>query len=36
MELIGIVGALVGLATAALRWGEDSRPEFTPHRARLT
>ncbi len=34
MELIGIIGALVGLAAAALRWGQDSRPEFAaPRRA---
>jgi hypothetical protein len=36
MELLGIVGVLVGLAAAALRWGQDSRPEFTPDRVRST
>jgi hypothetical protein len=29
MELLGIAGLLVALAAAALRWGQDSRPEFT-------
>ena len=34
MELLGIVALLVALAAAALRWGRDSRPGFTPDRMR--
>jgi hypothetical protein len=36
MELLGIVALLVGLAATALRWGEESRPEFGPDRVRST
>jgi len=34
MELLGIVALLVALAAAAPRWGQDSRPGYTPDRAR--